>query len=49
VHTLPGARLRVPWREVKAYDTLMVNWRRVSDEPLTTSNKDPPMPDTGRR
>lgn len=30
VENVPGARLRVPWSEVRAYDALMDNWQRIS-------------------
>lgn len=29
--TVPGARLRVPWSEVEAFDQLMANWKRLRD------------------
>jgi hypothetical protein len=32
--TVPGTRLRVPWREVESYDALMANWRRIADVEL---------------
>jgi len=28
VQAVPGARLRVPWSDVAAYDTLMAHWQR---------------------
>jgi hypothetical protein len=34
IENVPGARLRVPWSQVEAYDASMANWRRISDGPL---------------
>ncbi|WFE26104.1 hypothetical protein O7623_22490 [Solwaraspora sp. WMMD791] len=31
---MPGARLRVPWTEVGAFDALMSNWQRIGDSSL---------------
>jgi len=31
VENVPTTRLRVPWSEVRVFDALMVNWRRIDD------------------
>lgn len=32
--SVPGGRLKVPWREATAYDLTMANWRRLGSERL---------------
>lgn len=39
VEDVPAKRLRKPWRNVTAYDTLMENWQRIDDADMTDTEK----------
>jgi hypothetical protein len=39
VDNVAGTRLRVPWREVAAFDALMANWQRIGDLELDSTEE----------
>lgn len=39
VEDVPAKRLREPWENVTAYDTLMENWQRIDDADLTDTER----------
>jgi hypothetical protein len=39
VENVPGSRLRVPWKEVVAYETLMAQWKRIDNLALDTTEQ----------
>lgn len=39
VEDVPAKRLRNPWAEVQAYDTLMANWERIDNADMTDTER----------